>query len=146
MPTATARSAPRSSDWHRATCCWSSPASACSRSARQHVAARLLRDPDVSGTHENAPDGFLLAFGTTVAPGRKQRGSIVDVTPTILYFLGLPIGRDMDGFARADLFNEPFTAERPDHLHPVTRRLSRREVAGDLGASHLVPIRYTERG
>jgi predicted AlkP superfamily phosphohydrolase/phosphomutase len=78
-----------------------------------HAAARLLRDPDVSGTHENGPDGFLLAYGSTVMPGRKQRGSIVDVTPTILYFLGLPIGRDMDGFARADLFNEPFTAARP---------------------------------
>jgi predicted AlkP superfamily phosphohydrolase/phosphomutase len=73
----------------------------------------VLRDPDVSGTHENAPDGFMLAFGTPIAAGRKQRGSIVDVTPTILYFLGIPIGRDMDGFARADLFNPLFTAERP---------------------------------
>ena len=35
------------------------------------------------------------------------------MTPTILYFLGLPIGRDMDGFARTDLFTTAFTAERP---------------------------------
>jgi predicted AlkP superfamily phosphohydrolase/phosphomutase len=81
----------------------------------KHAAARVLRDPDVSGTHENGPDGFLLAYGTSVQPGRKQRGSIVDVTPTILYYLGLPIGRDMDGFARADLFDESFTA-----AHPIT--------------------------
>jgi predicted AlkP superfamily phosphohydrolase/phosphomutase len=81
--------------------------------AIKHLAARLLRDPDVSGTHEGAPDGFLLAYGAAVAPGRKQRGSIVDVTPTILYFLGVPIGRDMDGYARADLFTREFTAERP---------------------------------
>ena len=79
----------------------------------KHVAARVLRDPDVSGTHENAPDGFVLAYGTTVAPGRKQRGSIVDVTPTILYFLGVPIGRDMDGYARADLFTSAFMSARP---------------------------------
>jgi len=79
----------------------------------KHALARLLRDPDLTGTHENAPDGFLLAYGSTVTPGRKQRGSIVDVTPTILYFLGLPVGRDMDGYARADLFNEGFTASRP---------------------------------
>jgi len=79
----------------------------------KYLAARVLRDPDVSGTHENAPDGFVLAYGTAVAAGRKQRGSIVDVTPTILYFLGLPIGRDMDGYARADLFTRAFTAERP---------------------------------
>jgi predicted AlkP superfamily phosphohydrolase/phosphomutase len=79
----------------------------------KHLAARLLRDPDVSATHEDGPDGFLLAYGTPVAPGRKPRGSIVDVAPTVLYFLGVPIGRDMDGYTRADLFVPSFTAERP---------------------------------
>jgi hypothetical protein len=79
----------------------------------KHALGRLLRDPDVSGTHDEAPDGFLLAYGTNVMPGRKQRGSIVDVTPTLLYFLGLPVGRDMDGYARADLFNAVFTSARP---------------------------------
>jgi Type I phosphodiesterase / nucleotide pyrophosphatase len=82
-------------------------------SPAKRVAARLLRDPDVTGTHEAGPDGFLLAYGTTIAPGRKPRGSIVDVTPTVLYFLGVPIGRDMDGYARADLFAPSFTADRP---------------------------------
>jgi predicted AlkP superfamily phosphohydrolase/phosphomutase len=79
----------------------------------KRAAARILRDQDPSGTHDHAPDGFLLAYGRDVEPGRKQRGSIVDVTPTILYFLGVPIGRDMDGFARADVFAPAFTAERP---------------------------------
>jgi hypothetical protein len=74
---------------------------------------RLLGDADLSGTHERAPDGFLIAFGAAAEPGRRQRGSIVDVTPTVLYFLGLPVARDMDGFARADLFARAFTAERP---------------------------------
>ncbi len=74
---------------------------------------RLLGDPDVTGTHERAPDGFLLAYGNTVAAGRHLRGSIVDIAPTLLYFLGLPVGRDMDGYARADLFTRTFTAERP---------------------------------
>jgi predicted AlkP superfamily phosphohydrolase/phosphomutase len=74
---------------------------------------RLLGDPDFTGTHERAPDGFLLAYGTAVTPGRHQRGSVVDVTPTMLYFLGLPVARDMDGYARADLFSRGFTAERP---------------------------------
>jgi hypothetical protein len=79
----------------------------------KHLAARVLRDPDVSGTHEDAPDGFMLAYGTPVMPGRKQRGSIVDVTPTVLYFLGVPIGRDMDGYARADVFTPAYTSNRP---------------------------------
>ena len=75
--------------------------------------ARALGDPDFSGTHDRAPDGFLLALGAAVEPGRHQRGSIVDVAPTILYFFGLPVARDMDGYARADLFTPAFTAERP---------------------------------
>lgn len=85
----------------------------------KHLASRLLRDPDISGTHDQAPDGFLLAYGTSIASGRRPRGSIVDVTPTILYFLGIPIGRDMDGFARADLFTAAFTAERPITFIPT---------------------------
>jgi predicted AlkP superfamily phosphohydrolase/phosphomutase len=83
--------------------------------------ARVLRDADVSGTHERAPDGFMLAYGTAVEPGRPQRGSIVDVTPTLLYFFGLPVGRDMDGYARSDLFTRDFTAERPVTFIPSYR-------------------------
>jgi hypothetical protein len=79
----------------------------------KELIARALGDADVRGTHERAPDGFLLAYGEAVQPGRLPRGSIVDVTPSILYFLGLPVGRDMDGFARTDLFTPAFTAERP---------------------------------
>jgi predicted AlkP superfamily phosphohydrolase/phosphomutase len=83
---------------------------------------RLLNSPDQSGTHENAPDGFLLALGDAVQPGRAPLGSIVDVTPTLLYFLGLPVGRDMDGYARSDLFTRAFTAERPIDFIPSYNR------------------------
>ena len=56
---------------------------------RLHPLKRLLgrvTGDSITGTHERAPDGFLLAYGTAVQPGRRQRGSIVDVTPTVLYF------------------------------------------------------------
>jgi hypothetical protein len=74
---------------------------------------RLTGDDDQFGTHEPAPDGFLLAYGTNVAPGEYRRGSIVDLAPTVLYYMGVPVGRDMDGFARTDLFRGGFTRERP---------------------------------
>jgi len=88
----------------------------------KETVGRLMGDPDFSGTHERAPDGFMLISGASVEPGRRQRGSIVDVTPTLLYFLGLPIARDMDGFARADLFTKAFTAERPIAFIPTYHR------------------------
>jgi predicted AlkP superfamily phosphohydrolase/phosphomutase len=84
---------------------------------------RVIGDPDISGTHEAAPDGFLMAYGASVARGRQQaRGSVVDVAPTILYFLGLPIGRDMDGYVRTDLFQRSFTEERPITFIPTYDR------------------------
>ncbi len=86
------------------------------------LANRLLRQPDASGAHDRAPDGFLLAYGTAVERGKRQRGSIVDVAPTVLYFMGVPIGRDMDGFTRADLFTRQFTAERPITFIPTHNR------------------------
>jgi predicted AlkP superfamily phosphohydrolase/phosphomutase len=89
--------------------------------AAKQLVGRVLGDPDLSGTHERAPDGFLIAYGSDVQPGRPQRGAIVDVTPTILYFFGLPVARDMDGYARSDLFTRDFTAERPVTFIPSYR-------------------------
>jgi hypothetical protein len=75
---------------------------------------RVIGDADLNGTHEAAPDGFLMAYGAPVAKTRLlARASVVDVVPTLLYFLGLPIGRDMDGYARPDLFQRSLTDERP---------------------------------
>jgi hypothetical protein len=73
---------------------------------------RVIGDPRFTGTHERGPDGFLLAYGTPVAPARQARGAVVDVAPTLLYFLGLPVARDMDGFVRADLFTRAFNEQR----------------------------------
>ncbi len=78
------------------------------------IANRILRLDDDTGTHEDAPDGFMLAFGPNVAPGNNyHRGAIVDIAPTVLYYMGVPIGRDMDGFARTDIFQRTFTLGRP---------------------------------
>jgi predicted AlkP superfamily phosphohydrolase/phosphomutase len=82
----------------------------------KRLIARARGEPERPGSHDRAPDGFLVAFGTNVAPNQSlPRGAIVDLAPTVLYYLGLPIGRDMDGFARADLFLRSYSVE-----HPVT--------------------------
>lgn len=85
-------------------------------SPSKRVLERIAGNPQISGTHERAPDGFVLAFGPPVAPralADAARASVVDVAPTVLYFLGLPVGRDMDGFARTDLFKPAFTSDKP---------------------------------
>jgi predicted AlkP superfamily phosphohydrolase/phosphomutase len=88
-------------------------------SLAKRLFARLIGEPDTTGSHEAGPDGFLFAYGVHVAPGEYRRGSLVDLAPTVLYYMGIPIGRDMDGFARADIFRSTFTKD-----HPVTFTLT----------------------
>ena len=75
---------------------------------------RLLGDPNISAYHELAPDGVVFFYGKGVR--RAKNGEpirIVDIAPTLLYFLGLPVGRDMDGIVRSSVFGDDFIAENP---------------------------------
>jgi len=75
---------------------------------------RLLGDPDVSAYHELAPDGVIFFYGKGVRKAKLEEPlRIVDLTPTLLYFLGLPVGRDMDGIVRSAVFGDDFIAENP---------------------------------
>ncbi len=83
---------------------------------------RAIGNPQISGTHENAPDGFLLAYGAAIEPGRHSRASVVDVVPTLLYFFGLPVAHDMDGYPRTDIFRRSFAEPRPITFIPTYER------------------------
>jgi hypothetical protein len=75
---------------------------------------RLLGDRNVSAYDELAPDGTALFYGKGIARQKNQEGiRIVDLAPTLLYYLGLPVGRDMDGIVKTSLFLPEFTAENP---------------------------------
>ena len=51
-----------------------------------------------TGTDRDGPPGILLAAGPGFREGgRLERARAVDVLPTLLYILDLPVGRDMDG-------------------------------------------------
>jgi hypothetical protein len=91
-------------------------------SVEKRLLERAIGDPNLSGSHEDVPDGFMLAYGAAVERGRRDRASAADVVPTILYFLGLPVARDMDGFARTDIFRREFTDERPMAFIPTYER------------------------
>jgi Type I phosphodiesterase / nucleotide pyrophosphatase len=83
---------------------------------------RVIGDPELSGSHERAPDGFVMAYGRQVAKGSLLRASVVDIAPTVLYYFGLPIARDLDGFARTDMFARSFTEQRPITFIPFYDR------------------------
>ena len=78
----------------------------------KRVLERVAGDPRFSGTHDRGPDGFLHRLRHPGVAGASKSRRVVDVAPTLLYFLGLPVARDMDGFARTDLFTPAFNEQR----------------------------------
>ena len=55
-----------------------------------------------SGSHELA--GIILARGPQIRRGvRLQSASLLDVAPTVLHMLGLPVAADMDGHVLTDM-------------------------------------------
>lgn len=74
----------------------------------------ILGNPDVSAYHEDGPDGVVFFYGNGIGRGKTVEGMrIVDIAPTLLYYLGLPVGKDMDGIVQSPLFVGDFTAENP---------------------------------
>lgn len=75
---------------------------------------RENRDPErpTSGWHR--PQGIFAACGPGLAAGvLLPEGSVIDVAPTVLYALGLPIADDFDGRPALDVFTKEFRAEHP---------------------------------
>ncbi len=76
----------------------------------------LTGDRWTSGTHAAAPDGLLLAVGDGIRPGATlQPASVLDLAPTMLYLMGLPVARDMEGRILTEILEDDFTRG-----HPVT--------------------------
>lgn len=71
-----------------------------------------------TGTHRQ--HGMLVVWGPGIRRGQIEKAQIIDLAPTTLHMLGLPVPDDMDGRVLTELFAE--------HVSPP-RRVSR-EVAG----------------
>jgi hypothetical protein len=64
--------------------------------------------------HWHTLSGILLATGGPIRKGaRGFEASVVDVTPTVLALLGLPLGRDMDGKPIEGLLSKEFLDQHP---------------------------------
>ncbi len=71
-----------------------------------HLSGRSLE-----GSTAGPPDGVLLLAGEGIAAGVfVERAELVDVMPTLLYALGFPVARDLDGRVLTGVFAAPFIA------------------------------------
>jgi hypothetical protein len=80
----------------------------------------------VEGVLTGRADGVLLLRGEGVRAGSfVGEAGIADVTPTLLYALGLPVARDMDGRALTGVFEPSFLATHPLSFVPSYEALTR---------------------
>jgi predicted AlkP superfamily phosphohydrolase/phosphomutase len=81
-----------------------------------------------------APPGVLILSGPGIAGGGAElsRASVIDITPTLLALLGLPVAEDMPGRPLVEAF-----ADRPNS--EVSRITSWEEV-GSPRSSQVVPV------
>ena len=99
---------------------------------------RLLAAPfggsSMSGTHADAPDGFLFAIGDGVRAGAAvERASVLDLAPTILYLMGLPVARDMEGRVFTEILDEDFIRSHPVTFIPSYESLALTPMSGPGG-------------
>jgi predicted AlkP superfamily phosphohydrolase/phosphomutase len=80
----------------------------------QRFAGAIESISRISGTHTRNTHGIFLAAGPDIDRGAKLEGIRVhDITPTLLYALGLPVAEDFAGKPRMDLFTPELRAANP---------------------------------
>lgn len=72
------------------------------------IAANKIIEGDTGGiSGDHHPEGIIIAAGKGIRRGFKLEGaSVLDMTPTMLALMGLPVGRDMDGRVLEEIFED----------------------------------------
>ncbi|MDP6540652.1 MAG: alkaline phosphatase family protein [Planctomycetota bacterium] len=74
--------------------------------------------------------GIIAAMGGPIRRGATDLGAtVLDVTPTLLALLGLPVGEDMDGHVLRGLFTDEFLRDHPVTTIPTHETGRRRSTA-----------------
>jgi predicted AlkP superfamily phosphohydrolase/phosphomutase len=74
---------------------------------------------EINGTHRH--EGILFAAGKGIKKGYETGPrSILDVAPTLLYSIGLPVPEDLEGRVATELFTAGVLQEHPVRIGPPT--------------------------
>jgi predicted AlkP superfamily phosphohydrolase/phosphomutase len=99
-------------------------------SIRNFEPAVVLR-PTAIGTHH--PDGIFMACGPGIAAtGMVESRKIVDVAPTLLHSLGLPVPADFEGAPATTFFEPGWLADHPVKKGARTKAPERKELKEEM--------------
>jgi predicted AlkP superfamily phosphohydrolase/phosphomutase len=103
--------------------------------ADRRIVTRQIRGD--SGCHRR--HGILIAWGAGIRSGeRVENARIMDLTPTILHLMGLPVPDDMDG----RVLSEALTVRRPvEYEREVVAEVAAApRAAGELSAEEIAEV------
>ena len=84
---------------------------------------------EISGTHSKSTEGIFIAAGPGIdSSGEPGKIHALDITPTILYSLGLPVAEDFDGRVRTEIFTDDFRDRVPLQTIPTWGARDQREA------------------
>jgi hypothetical protein len=84
----------------------------------------------IKGRSQRAPDGLFLMAGEGVRSGQfLEDVELVDIMPTLLYALGFPIARDLDGKVLTSAFSGDFLDQHPLAVVPSYETLAPLDTA-----------------
>jgi len=98
----------------------------------------------ISGTHSNAPDGVIIMRGpgvdreaginckNVILGEAVQKSNIMDIAPTMLYLMGLPVGADMDGRVLVNAFTRDYLKKHPITTIPSYQTLIEMAAGGTV--------------
>lgn len=92
--------------------------------ASDHGHAPTILHQDFFTQHRHGPPGILLMMGGPVKPGTVLQGAdILDLYPTMLYLLGLPVPQDVSGKILLDALDPEFVRQHPVRTTPTYETL-----------------------
>ncbi len=118
-----------------------------------HLRPRGIPDEPAGPAWEHRPYGVFCLKGPGVRKDERVYGAnLLDITPTILTLLGLPVGRDMPGKPLLQAFEEPPEVEYVDSweeiegecgMHPPD--IQRDPIAEQAAMQQLIELGYIEK-
>jgi hypothetical protein len=101
----------------------------------------LTGTPVTAASHSASPDGLLLAVGDAIRPGSRPTGaSVLDIAPTLLYLMGLPVARDMEGRVLTEILEPGFARDNPVTFIPSYESLAVAPAAPGALLDDLPPL------
>lgn len=82
--------------------------------------------PELPGGHSAHPNGLFIARGPEIAKGGEVVGArLIDIAPTTLHLMGVPILEDMDGRVLTEIFAEESDVRNREIKYQKLKRKSR---------------------